>query len=408
MELKTKYQYTYFIYPFIIKENKYQKYLSKIIKDKRFELKNFKKEKDLHLYEYFLPKVGNFLFSGFDLTDSKISKLKELPEDTKVAVLSKYSSIMFDYKIENDIQGKTEEDKGIFFKIQKVRLICFNTGICFLCLKTNVENSEDFLDVLNFNYKFRDINKESNNVNKFDNIYLQTNTFDDVDKFMDFVKEITGPNFEMEKVDIDDKKFLAYSYVCVDQQAWNEVKKFEDIEYNFVKFLNFLPADNIQNLTEESISYSKWKYAKLGISRQGVGLFASSVDINNYTLLPTQFENEYFYTYILNLYKRIYLKKLESEFTEGSNLKNVRKKFIEFTKKIWIQEVTDDEIGANINFKFSKIFELDRLYLELKNKYDILYKQLNVEKSTKYFIAVIILLALLLVFNVLNYIEMIK
>ena len=85
-------------------------------------------------------------------------------------------------------------------------------------------------------------------------------------------------------------------------------------------------------------------------------------------------ENEYFYTYILNLYKRIYLKKLESEFTEGSNLKNVRKKFIEFTKKIWIQEVTDDEIGANINFKFSKIFELDRLYLELKN---INYKEVD-------------------------------
>ena len=41
MELKTNYQYTYFIHPFVIKETKYQKYLLKILKDKRFELKVF-------------------------------------------------------------------------------------------------------------------------------------------------------------------------------------------------------------------------------------------------------------------------------------------------------------------------------------------------------------------------------
>lgn len=408
MELKTKYQYTYFIYPFIIKEGKYQRYLTKIIKDKRFNLKNFKKEKDLHLYKYFLPKVADFLFSGFDLTDNKISKLNDLPDDTRAAILSKYTSVVFDYNIENDIQGKTEENKGIFFKIQKIRLICFNTGICFLCLKTNLENSEDFLDVLNFNYKFKDINEESKTVNKYDNIYLQTSDFDDVDKLTDFVKDITGPNLEMEKVDIDDKRFLAYSYVCIDQQAWNNDKKFEDIEYNFVKFANFLSADNIENLKEKPISYTKWKYTKLGISKQGVGLFTSSIDINNYTLLPTKFENEYFYTYILNLYKRIYLKKLETEFEKGSNLKSIKKKFIEFTKRIWVQEVTEDEVGSNINYKFSQVFELDRLYLELKNKYDILYKQLNVEKSNKYLIMVIILLSLLLIFNVLNYMKLLR
>ena len=33
------YQYTYFIHPFVIKENKYQKYLLSLIKDKKFKLK---------------------------------------------------------------------------------------------------------------------------------------------------------------------------------------------------------------------------------------------------------------------------------------------------------------------------------------------------------------------------------
>ena len=41
--------------------------------------------------------------------------------------------------IKKDIQGKTAERNGIFFKIPKVEIICFNTGICFLCIKTNIE-----------------------------------------------------------------------------------------------------------------------------------------------------------------------------------------------------------------------------------------------------------------------------
>ena len=45
MELKTNYQYTYFIHPFIVKENRYQKYLLKLLKDKKCNIKIFKKEK---------------------------------------------------------------------------------------------------------------------------------------------------------------------------------------------------------------------------------------------------------------------------------------------------------------------------------------------------------------------------
>lgn len=47
MELKTKYEYTYFIYPYVIKESKYLKYLMKLLKDKNCELRIFKKDKDM-------------------------------------------------------------------------------------------------------------------------------------------------------------------------------------------------------------------------------------------------------------------------------------------------------------------------------------------------------------------------
>ena len=83
MELKMNYQYTYFIHPFIVKESKYQKYLLKLIKDKRFSLKVFQKGKDFELYKYFSPKMRDFLFSSFSHSKLKFEKLKELPDETK-------------------------------------------------------------------------------------------------------------------------------------------------------------------------------------------------------------------------------------------------------------------------------------------------------------------------------------
>lgn len=407
MELKMNYQYTYFIHPFVINENKYQKYLLKLLRDERFNLKIFQKNKDFELYKYFSPKISELVLSSFSYSKVKIDKLQELSNDTKAAILSKYPSITFEYKLEEDIQGKTG-DKGIFFKIQKIEVICFNTGICFLSMKTNIEDSQSFSDVLNFNYKFRDINQE-NVLNNYDKIYLQTDTFSDVSKLTEFIKDITGSSLEIMKLDIDTQRFLTYSYVCIDREVWNSNTNFDDIEFNFIKYINFLPADNSSDLQiNEASVFSAWKYAKLGITKQGMALFTSSMDINNFTDLPDKFENEYLYTYILNLYKRIYLKKLEREFKNASNLKKARKKFIDFTKNLWIQEVTEDEIGSNINYRLGKIFELDKLYYKIKTKYDILYKEFNIEKNSKFTIIIAVVLAISLIFNILNYIEIMK
>ena len=160
MELKTNYQYTYFIHPFIIKEGKYQKYILKMLKDNNCRLKIFQKEKDLRTYKYFLPKTRDFLFSSFSFGNTKLKKLEDLPIDTRAAILSKYPCNIFEYILPKDIQGKVDDRQGIFFTIRKIEVICFNTGICFLVFKTTIEDYKNFSNVLNFNYKFRDINQE--------------------------------------------------------------------------------------------------------------------------------------------------------------------------------------------------------------------------------------------------------
>lgn len=408
MELKTNYQYTYFIHPFIVKENRYQKYLLKLLKDKKCNIKIFKKEKDLKLYKYFLPEIRKFLFSSFDFTPNKLKELEKLPIETQSALLSRYPCTMFEYVLEKDIQGKTGEEKGIFFGIRKLEIICFNTGICFLCIKTNIENTNRFDDLLNFNYKYRDI-KQQFQLSSFDKIRIQTDAFEDVKSFTDFIGQITGANLEAAKYDIDTERFLSYSYACIEQDYWNEYRKFENIEHNFIKFTNIMPASNIASfIKDESVIISEWKYAKLGLTKQGITLFSSATEMNNYTILPEEFETQYFYTYILNLYKKIYLKKLGFEFSNSKNVKKARKKFIEFTKKIWIQEITEDEAGTIINHRLNEVLELDSLYLSTKNKYDVLYKDLNIEKNSKSTIIIAFILLASLIFNIMNFIQILN
>lgn len=405
MELKTNYQYTYFIHPFVIKDGKYQKYILKMLKDKNCNLKIFQKEKDYRMYKYFLPKTREFLFSSFSFGNSKLKKLEELPIETRAAILSKYSCNIFEYTLKKDIQGKVDDTKGIFFAIQKIDIICFNTGICFLSIKTNLEENSNFANILNFNYKFRDINQEVSNLSAYDNIRLQTGNFSEVETFKEFIKNITGSNIEAMKLDIDTERFLTYSYACIDQAAWNSTSGFDGIKHNYIKYANILPADNSRDLEEEKIeTISKWKYAKLGLTKQASTLFSSSADLNNYTILPDEYEKQYMYTYIFNLYKKIYLKKLQMKFKDPKKVKHARKEFIEFTKNLWIQEITEDETGTILNHKLQEVFELERLYEETKSKYDILYKELNIEKNKTATIIITVVLVASLIFNVLNFI----
>lgn len=409
MELKTKYQYTYFIYPYVIKESKYTRYLLRLLKDENCKMRIFRKEKDLSLYSYFSHRARNYMFSSFNLSKTKLAKLEELPLDTKAAILAKNPCTIFEYTIKKDIQGKVTEKNGIFFKIPKIEIICFNTGICFLCIKTNIEESNKFSDLLNFNYKFRDINQEFGNMNNYDNIRVQTDCFDDVKYFKEFIENLTGPATESMKLDIDTERFLTFSYVCIDQENWNNVNEFDKIRSNYMKYLNILPNDNNVDYSKEDMKViSKWKYAKLGVTKQGVTLFSSSCDMNNYTVFPQEFEEQYLYTYILSMYTKIYLTKINLEFREGTRIKKTRKEFIKFTEDLWINEVTLEDTGSLFYQNLKEVLELNTLYFDTKNKYDILYKEMNIEKSAKNNAIITILLVITLIINAINIIFLAK
>lgn len=409
MELKTKYQYTYFVYPYMVSENKFDKYLLKLLKDKKCKVRFFEKEKDLELYSYFMPTIQDFMFQSFEFTKDKIRGFEQFNKEMQSVILSKYPCIMFDYDMGQDVQGKAGEKEGIFFNVQKIQLVCFNTGICFLLMKTNIEDSNSFAEVLNFNYKFRDIHFELKELKKYENIRLQTTTFSDVKKLTELITEITGSEANVQKVDIDTNRFLTYAYTCIEQKDWNEVKGFKDIEFEFFKYANILPSSYKSTFDKKQVeTLAKMKYIKTGFTKEGTALLSSGMDTYNYTKLPYIFEHQYLYIYLFVQYQKIYLKKLENEYKQGKHLAQIREKFIAFSKKLWLQEVTNDDMGSCMYKKNKTVSEVEKIYHTIKSKFDIAYKELNIEKETKINKVILIVLGVSLLLNVINFIMVIK
>ena len=181
MELKTKYQYTYFIYPYLIEEKNYQKYLYKLLKNEQCRLKLFDNKKDIQIDSYFLPEIKNKMFWSLNLEQDGLKSYEAMDLKMKSAVLSKKYCNVFEYVLEKDIPGKINEKEGIFFDINKIEIVCFNTGICFILIKTALENNVNFSDVLNFNYKFRDIVSNIGHTKEYDSIKIQTKKLKTVD-----------------------------------------------------------------------------------------------------------------------------------------------------------------------------------------------------------------------------------
>ena len=410
MELMTKYQYTYFIHPYIIDENKYDKYIFKLLKDKKCSYKIFEKEKDLDIYNFFLPNIRSFLFPSFELRGEKLKNFNSLSIEKKKNKIVKRSAACFTYNLASDIQGKVGTENGIFFKIEGIEIICFNTGICFFTMKTHIENTNKFMDILDFNYRFKGINSEFASLKDFENIKIQTDTFKDMKDLSELINQITGINTKSRnssKENLINSQFYTYSYVCVETSNWNEKTDFSNIENSFLKFANVLPSNYNSDFNRANIEHNlhiieKLKYVKTTISNTSSNLMCSGIDTYNYTKLAYEYENQYFYLYILGLYKRLFLMKLNNDFKEYDKIVKMRKKFINFTKEIWNKDITLDDTGMLYCKTLNRTLELEELYSEIQNKYEVIYKQLNIEKNNVYYSVIVILLIFSLLFNTIN------
>jgi len=410
MELKIKYQYTYFIKPFIIEEGKYEKYLLNMLNTKKYKLKLFEKEKDLNLYSYFIPNVRNYFFPSFEFDNKKINELKTNNNDVNAKIISQFHCNIFEYILEEKTQGKIDKDDGIFFTIENIEIICFDSGICFLLLKTRMESSTNFSDLLNFNYKFKDIKADYNRLKEYNNIKIQTDKFENMLELSNFIDSIIEVN---EETDLYNKRMFAFEYVCIDQENWNREEDFKNIENDFIKYTNLLSNNNTISFNSKDFKdnfqeIKGFKFAKFGFTKQSASLITSNVDINNYTKLLYDFEHEYLYTLIIALYQRIYLKKIEEKLNSKNNLESGIKNFYKYTNEIWYSEITNSLTGTMYYSKWKEIFESDKIYSNIKNKYEIIFKELKIEQNNKSNKIVSIALLVSLLLNIVNFIAIIK
>lgn len=407
MELKIKYHYSYFVYPYVIRNGNYNKYVQRLMKSGKYTPKYFEREKNLSIYNFFLPSIRNYMFKSFEFARRDTETNKTLDEKLRQNMFKASPCAIFNYNIGRDAQAKTGEEDGIFFRVQEIEIICFKTGICFLVLKTNIEDTDRFSDLLNFNVKFRDINSEITNYDAYSNIKIQTGTYSDIKRLSDLIREITGGIRGSKKIDIDVNRFLTYSYVCIDQEYWNENKPFADIQKEFFKFANVLNSEFNSSFDNERLKIANLgKYIKVGISKAGVNLLTSSVNTVNYTTLPFEFENEYFYTYIFALYEKFYFAKLLDDFKSIRKHSKAAKRFVEFTNDIWVHELTNNDNGTLIFDHTKSVLDLNGRYEMVKEQYDVVYKNFKMKNSDMLNKIILVLLAASILTNIVNFLNL--
>ena len=399
MDLKMKYQYTYFIYPYLIEKNKYKTYFYNLLKNPKCKLKLFDRKKDVGIDKYFLPELKEKMFWSLNKKQSAIKQYEEMDKKMQAVLLAKQACNIFEYELGGDVPGKIGEKGGIFFDITKVEIVCFDTGVCFLLLKTNLTENQQFSDVLNFNYKFRDINSKIEHTKQYETIKIQTEKLNNMQNFPEFIKEIVGNNIQAKQINLDTDRLITYSYVCLDQSSWNENTDIDLLEREFEKYRTIKPAgEQIQDIRKNELYSYQEKYLYYGFTNDSTVLLTCDNNIKNYTTLPFQYENEQLYHFIFHLYKKIYLKKLNYEFQKTKKLELVKTKFLEFAKRDWIYEITNDEIGRILEKHYEEEQNLQNSFEKLKQQYDLLYKNYEIHKSekrSKWVIAIILAMIVL-------------
>lgn len=371
MEQKLRYEYTYFLHSFKVK--KYEKYLLSLIKNKNIEIVKFEKEKDLDLYSYFTPEMRDILFASFNKTE-----YENYSDKKQAQIYSRLNCVSFEYKDVHKMQAKIGQEEGIFFEIDKMQIICFNTGICFLAIKTHLEDADNFSKLLDFNYKFKEINLSTNYLKDYENIKIQTNSFENMESFSNLVSSLTM-NYTKEK------PMYIYSYACINAENWNAEENFENIKDNYVRFINGQNSTNNSTIKYKKDVYSG-EYVKVGMSQNAFGIIASSKENYNYTKLPYEFERQYLYTLIWQIYLKEYL---------AQNSKIHEKMQV---------ALTEENLGKKIVKSVQEEFNLKEKYNEI-SKYQNDNNNKKIEKLNK---ILIMLLSISFAFNIINLIMILK
>lgn len=385
MEEKVRYQYSYFIYPFKVKS--YEKYIYSLLKSKDITVELLDKEKNMEIYTYFLPSIRQYYFGSIEWKNEQRKAFETMEDGMKRNILSQMGACFFTYPIENQIHGKIGQG-DIFFTIDNINIVCTKSKNCFLLLKTHIENAEKMDQVIDFNYKFREINTIG--FKDYDKIRIQATQFESAKDIKTLIKEIT----KQEDVSLP----YVYSYLCIDSECWNTARDFENLQTSFKKYINLQANHSKSDLKLLKELLLDEDYIKMATSKGGTFIMASSLQSENYTKLPYFFEKQYLYTYLIRLEQK---EVLNSSFENKGNIQK-------WASILARDEVTNDELGNSFYNKLREVWDLDALEKRAKEYEEILFQKEEISKNKRWNRILMIILAISIMLNICNLIMNLK
>lgn len=379
MELKAKYQYTHFIYPFVVEDKNYISFINSLIsKNKLWKMYVSESQNDEELYNFYLPYMRRFLFPTIFWSSEYKKQFKMMSNFKKANVVSKLSCVTFEYNLANIKTGSVEAKRfgEIDFDISKISLICFEPGICFLDIKTEIEYDDEFIDfnkILDFNHTFRNLTPRAiDKVNS--SALIKAKNIDKIESIAKFIKSVTQgfETTDLEKIYYD--KMFTYSYVCIkDWENPDDINKFEN-EFYKLQYVMESKSTAIFNKDFEKLkenTYSRWDYSKFGFSRESGIVMVSDKEKYDITRMPYMYEKTYLYMLLLAFYQRISLINFSQDLLKEDKtmVKTLKKRFTKFTNISWFSQITNSEHGMDVWRKWQQAFELHTLFEEVRKEY---------------------------------------
>jgi len=105
------------------------------------------------------------------------------------------------------------------------------------------------------------------------------------------------------------------------------------------------------------------------------------------------------YTYILQLYKMVYLNIVNKDISNPDLFDGIRNGFVDFTQKIYEVKISDQD---NLAETYKEELELEKKYIEVENKFDLYYKNNKMNDHHTSVNILIVLLAIGIILGVIN------
>ena len=185
--------------------------------------------------------------------------------------------------------------------------------------------------------------------------------------------------------------FLPWAYTLI-------YKIYDKLENDFFKYVNVYPSNYDMTFEEENLimRINNWKFIKLGFTNESMNLLTNNLELSNYTKIPYEYENQYLYNLILILYKKELLENLEKnniKFKKIENYENIYKKIIN-------NEITENNVGIEINKKLNKIFNLNKKSEKIEKLFKENYEFKLLKKYKKMGKIILFILLISLILNI--------